>query len=111
VHEFGHETMVDLSTGPLSLPEQSTTSLTGSSAFGYAGFFMGARKEYVDSFSYYHKQADNVYYPYKFDERLFPVPEPMLPASIRLLWQREFIIVANFYQVLPNRVDIVRKQS
>src|SRR5699024_3730700 len=42
VQEFGKNAIVDLRTGPLSLPEQSRGSLTGSSAFGYAGFFMGA---------------------------------------------------------------------
>src|SRR5690625_2462759 len=44
---FGTERIVDLKTGPLSLPRQSVSSLTASSAFGYSGFFMGVRKEYV----------------------------------------------------------------
>ncbi|QKY71719.1 glycosyltransferase family 2 protein [Lentibacillus sp. CBA3610] len=77
INVFGKQTIVDLKTGPLSLPRQSVASLTGSSAFGYSGFFKGVRKEYVESFEYYHKQADSLYYPASQPNRLFPVPEPM----------------------------------
>src|SRR5690625_187826 len=77
VKVFGPERIVDLNTGPLSLPRQSVSSLTASSAFGYSGFFMGVRKEYVASFTCYHQQADDLYYPFPMKERLFPVPEPM----------------------------------
>src|SRR5699024_5724082 len=59
---FGKQRVIDLSTGPLSLPRQSLSSLTGSSVFGYSGFFMGARKEYVESFTYFHQQSDTLYY-------------------------------------------------
>lgn len=79
VHVFGKESIVDLETGPLSLPRQSTNSLTASSAFGYDGHFKGARKEYVESFESFHNQADTLGYPQHQRERLFPVPEPMKP--------------------------------
>src|SRR5699024_8904835 len=62
-----------------SLPRQSVSSLTGSSAFGYDGFFMGVRKEYVESLEYHHDRADNLYYAYPQVTRPFPVPEPMWP--------------------------------
>lgn len=74
---FGPNRIVDLKTGPLSLPRQSITSLTASAAFGYSGFFMGARKEYVESFTHYHNKANHLYYPFDDKGRLFPVPEPM----------------------------------
>ncbi|MFD1334577.1 glycosyltransferase family 2 protein [Oceanobacillus iheyensis] len=77
--QFGTGAYVDLNTGPLSLPRQSVTSLTGSSAFGYNGFFMGVRKEYVESLEYYHQDAENLYYPYPMVDRPYPVPEPMWP--------------------------------
>ncbi|TFJ91582.1 glycosyltransferase [Lentibacillus salicampi] len=80
INVFGKQTVVDLKTGPLSLPRQSVTSLTGSSAFGYSGFFKGVRKEYVESFEYYHTRADSLYYPAEQSNRLFPVPEPMWPT-------------------------------
>lgn len=76
---FGKNHIVDLETGPLSLPRQSVSSLTGSSAFGYNGFFMGARKEYVESLECFHAQADTLYYPFPQEARPFPVPEPMWP--------------------------------
>lgn len=77
---FGQKSYVDLKSGPLSLPRQSVSSLTGSSAFGYDGFFMGVRKEYVESLEYYHDSADGLYYPYPQVRRPFPVPEPMWPV-------------------------------
>lgn len=76
---FGKESFIDLSSGPLSLPRQSISSLTSSSAFGYNGFFMGVRKEYVESLEYFHEKHDDLYYTYPISERLFPVPEPMWP--------------------------------
>ncbi|MFD1020146.1 glycosyltransferase [Thalassobacillus hwangdonensis] len=76
---FGKDKYVDLKTGPLSLPRQSVTSLTGSSAFGYNGFFKGVRKEYVESLEHHHKQAESLFYPYPQGNRPFPVPEPMWP--------------------------------
>lgn len=76
---FGEESFVDLQSGPLSLPRQSVSSLTASSAFGYHGFFMGVRKEYVESFEHYYKKAKTLYYPFPQTERLYPVPEPMWP--------------------------------
>lgn len=80
IKTFGQKSYVDLKSGPLSLPRQSVSSLTGSSAFGYDGFFMGVRKEYVESLEYYHDSADGLYYPYPQVRRPFPVPEPMWPV-------------------------------
>lgn len=92
--EFGKERYVDLNSGPLSLPRQSVSSLTGSSAFGYNGFFKGARKEYVESFEYYHKQAINYVYDYPQQSRLYPVPEPMWPQrEAKSNGKRDFDIV------------------
>lgn len=79
LRQFGEHAFVDLETGPLSLPKQAVSSLTSSSAFGYSGFFMGARKEYVESFQHYYQEADSLYYPFPQKERLFAVPEPMWP--------------------------------
>ena len=79
IKTFGVDSFVDLPTGPLSLPRQAVASLTSSSAFGYNGFFMGVRKEYVESLEYYHSQTANLYYSYPEEVRPFPVPEPMWP--------------------------------
>ncbi|WP_226376822.1 glycosyltransferase family A protein [Oceanobacillus halotolerans] len=76
---FGAKNVVDLHTGPLSLPRQSVRSLTGSSAFGYNGFLMGVRKEYAEAHRYYHQSAVSLYFPFSQETRLFPVPEPMWP--------------------------------
>ncbi|WP_339226569.1 glycosyltransferase family A protein [Oceanobacillus sp. FSL K6-2867] len=76
---FGKEAVVDLKTGPLSFPMQSSGSLTASSAFGYNGFLMGARKEYAESYRFYHNQTDTFYMPNQPETRRYPVPEPMWP--------------------------------
>lgn len=77
---FGREAITDLRTGPLSFQRQSSSSLTGNSAFGFHGFFMGARKEYVESQAYYHQKANTLYYSFPQKIRPFPVPEPMWPT-------------------------------
>lgn len=101
IKQFGSSRIVDLPTGPLSLPRQSTSSLTGSSAFGYSGYFMGARKEYVASFMNYHENADTLYYPYPLEQRLFPVPEPMWPKrEAKPLGKRHFdVVIAGDFQM------------
>jgi glycosyltransferase involved in cell wall biosynthesis len=96
---FGKAAYADLETGPLSLPRQSVASLTSSSAFGYNGFFMGVRKEYVESLEFYHKEADSLYYSYPQKKRPFPVPEPMWPKrEEKMNGFREFdvMIVSDF---------------
>ncbi len=77
---FGTRAYVDLTSGPLSLPRQAVTSLTGSSAFGYNGFFMGVRKEYVESLESHHQRAEDIRYDYPMTVRPYPVPEPMWPV-------------------------------
>lgn len=100
VKSFGPARYVDMESGPLSLPRQSTASLTGSSAFGYDGFFMGVRKEYVDSLEHHHASSDNLYYNYPQKRRPFPVPEPMWPNREEKTdgWRNFDIVVAGDFR-------------
>lgn len=107
IKSFGKDAVVDLKTGPLSFPRQLASSLTGSSAFGYDGFFMGARKEYVESFSFYHQQAQNLYYPATQEKRLFPVPEPLLPKRHLMTRSFDIVMVADFYQLQDRDANIL----
>ncbi|MCZ0703687.1 glycosyltransferase involved in cell wall biosynthesis [Natronobacillus azotifigens] len=75
---FGEKSIVDLNTGLLSYQRYSANSLTGNSAFGFPGFFMGARKEYLELQMNYHNNS-NLYYDFPMDKRPFPVPDPMKP--------------------------------
>src|SRR5690625_3315222 len=108
---FGKAAYMDLETGPLSLPRQAVASLTSSSVFGYNGFFMGVRKEYVESLEHYHAQADTLYYDFPQETRPFPVPEPMWPqredkqAGIR---QMDIVVVSDFRQD-EVAVDVLQK--
>nr|WP_010531630.1 glycosyltransferase family A protein [Lentibacillus jeotgali] len=105
IKAFGKTRFVDLKSGPLSLPRQSVASLTGSSAFGYNGFFKGVRLEYVESLEYHHSRADSLYYPYPQTERPFPVPEPMWPVREEKVSGRrlfDIVIAADYRNVDEN---------
>ncbi len=94
---FGQDSVRHLDTGPLSFLRQTRASLTGNSHFGYHGYFMGARKEYLESFELYHAKADNLYFGFPQKNRLFPVPDPMLP-KFRKKQRRhlEVVMVSDF---------------
>lgn len=106
IKTFGSERVIDLQTGPLSFPRQSSSSLTGSSAFGYNGHFFGARKEYFESFSTYHHEHADLYYERNAKERPFPVPQPMLPQRIKGETNHvDVVIVANFYNLSEEEAE------
>ncbi|WP_404429369.1 glycosyltransferase [Sutcliffiella horikoshii] len=97
---FGENAVVDLVTGPFSFQRQSATSLTGNELFGFHGYFMGARKEYYESYSYYHKTAKSLRYDFPSEDRLFPAPMPMLPDR-NLKKRRHFdVIIASEFRLL-----------
>ena len=104
VKTFGPSKYVDLPSGPLSLPRQSANSLTGSSAFGYNGYFMGARKEYVESLEYHHAQSDSLYYPFQIDTPIFTVPRPMWPNKQPLITEVDLLLVADF-RLIENEAE------
>ncbi|MBU9712949.1 glycosyltransferase [Evansella tamaricis] len=93
---FGDKSVVDLPTGPLSFQRQTEGSLTGNSEFGYHGFFMGARKEYQDSYNFFHETADSLKYEFPSGFRPFPVPEPMLPERQKGIRHFDVIIASEF---------------
>lgn len=76
---FGAGAVAHMQHSVFALLRFSKESLTSSSAFGFPGFFMGARKEYDDSQAYFHAQAQSLYYDYPMKTRPFLVPEPMKP--------------------------------
>jgi glycosyltransferase involved in cell wall biosynthesis len=99
---FGDKAVVDLKTGPLSFQRQAASSLTGNQTFGFHGFFMGARKEYFESYSFYHRHTKDFYYPFPQEKRLFPVPEPMWPKrEEKKEGRRHFdVIIASEFRLL-----------
>jgi len=99
IRQFGEQSFVDLQSGPLSLPRQAVASLTSSSAFGYNGFFLGARKEFVESFTHFYETNDNLRYSFPLEQRPYPVPEPMWPGretKIEGARQFDLIIAGDF---------------
>lgn len=76
---YGKKAVVSLRTGPLSLLRYSSQSLTGNDISGYCGYYMGKRREYRESYKYYHATAENLRNSFPQHHRPFPVPEPLWP--------------------------------
>ena len=97
---FGRRSVASLTdAGPLSFQRQSESSLTGSSVFGFHGFFMGARLSYHQASRRYHRKAKRLRYEFPQETRPFAVPEPMWPArEVVKGEQRRFdtVLVADF---------------
>jgi len=96
---FGPNAVVDMDCGPLMFQRQTETSLTGSQAFGYHGFKMGARREYEEGHKRFHKANPKPYIGFPLDQRPFPAPEPMRPDRNRDREQRkhfDVIMVSDF---------------
>ncbi|WP_112182166.1 glycosyltransferase family 2 protein [Paraliobacillus zengyii] len=96
---FGEKTVVEIATGPLSFQRQLNGSLTGNSFFGFPGFFMGARKEYLEAQLHYHANTEDLKYPFDYEQkRPFPVPRPMLPMKEKFTVKNHFevILISDF---------------
>ncbi|WP_117149628.1 glycosyltransferase [Paraliobacillus zengyii] len=96
---FGEDSITELRTGPLSFQRQSASSLTGSSSFGFPGYFMGARKEYLEAQTYYQKNSNDLLYEFPQLKRPFAIPEPMLPERVKSnsnLRHFDIIIMSDF---------------
>lgn len=110
IRQFGEDKLVHLKTGPLSFPRQSDASLTSSSAFGYSGFFMGVRKEYVASFTTYHEEADTLYYPKNPVKRPFPVPAPMQPAYKKGIEHFDVVMILDITTQTKTSLNLLEKE-
>lgn len=110
IRVFGPEAVVDLNTGPLSLALQSENSLTANSAFGYHGAFLGARKEYVESFEYHYQIAKQLHYPFPMTKRLFPVPAPMEPSYNKGKRFIDIVLIADFTDITSEQLRLIEKQ-
>ncbi|MCG7384150.1 glycosyltransferase [Paenibacillus sp. ACRRY] len=98
--EFGEASVANICSGPLSFTRVSEYSLTENGPFGYYGYFFGARKEYVESFDNYHKQAVNLRYEFPQIDRPFAIPNPMQPSMNRLEKPRHFdVIIASDFRL------------
>ncbi|MFO7974174.1 MAG: glycosyltransferase [Candidatus Hydrogenedentota bacterium] len=82
---YGNDAVVSLKAGPLSFGRYSPGSLTGNARFGYPGFFMGARKAYVESYTRWHSEEGQPFVKFPLESRPFPVVAPMLPHGTHSL--------------------------
>ncbi len=76
---FGENSVAAAGKGPLSFQRQSDASLTGNSAFGFHGFYMGARLAYYEAHRRHHQRATSLKYDFPQESRPFGVPEPFWP--------------------------------
>lgn len=98
---FGKPATVNLDSGPLCLQRQSATSLTGDESYGYHGFFMGARRDYFETYLHHQRQADTLRYEFPQQHRPFPVPEPMRPRRSPTAGRRHFdVVIASDFRLV-----------
>src|SRR5690625_3625633 len=71
---------------------------------------MGARREYVASFTHYHETNDNLYYSAGQTTRLFPVPKPMLPERKQGLRRFDIAIAADFYELTDEAAYLITQE-
>lgn len=94
---FGEEAIFLLKSGPLSFTRYLNSSLTENSAFGFPGYYYGARKEYVEAFNYYHESNTTYRYAFPQEKRPFAIPEAMKPNRKK---HRHFdIIIASDFRL------------
>ena len=83
----------------LAFGRSSSQSLTENAVFGYPGYFIGARREYHESYEWYYRSGGGLHYSFPQTSRPFPVPgimrterEPRSPSVTRL----ELAIASDF---------------
>lgn len=78
---FGRKAVVELGSGALCFQRQSDSSLTGHQAFGFHGYFYGARAEYRDaSQEFFNSSVASLKYSFPQLARPFEVPDPLRPV-------------------------------
>ena len=97
---FGEQSLYELDTPPMSFQRQSEGSLTANSAFGFPGYFMGARKEYRESHFHYHRNnPESLHYDFPQIKRPFPIPEPMSPKRVKGKRRHFDVIIASEFRL------------
>jgi glycosyltransferase involved in cell wall biosynthesis len=77
---YGSRSVASLPTGPLSILRSHDDSLTAQGKTGYPGHKMGARREYDESFTSWHKSiksGESPYLPFPHESRKFFAPHIM----------------------------------
>lgn len=114
---FGKDSVLCLEASPLSFTKQSGDSLTGNRIFGYDGYYMGARKEYFESFSCFHAASCSLRFEFPQGNRPFAVPELMRPGretQSPVCRQFNVILVSDFRipgDVYRSNVDAIIKHK
>jgi glycosyltransferase involved in cell wall biosynthesis len=77
IRAFGKERVRTL-TGVTSIGRIQSSSLTENPDFGYQGYPFGSRREYLESYEYFHRRAtiEDLKF-HDLHKRMFPVPGPM----------------------------------
>ena len=103
---FGEGAVVDIKTPPLSFQRYAESSLTGHSAFGFHGYFVGAREEYRQAHEHHHSRAASLRYDFPQSERPFAAPDPMKPQRLRPGEERKFdVIIASDFRMAGGSVQ------
>ena len=102
---FGKQAVVDIKSGPLAFQRDSGSSIVADDALGINGFLFGARKEYFDAQSQYHRTHEDLRYEKDPAKRRFPIPAIMRPDKHKLPAKRHFpVIIASDFRMFGGSV-------
>jgi len=95
--KLGPRSIVETPPIPLSFGRHAEDSLTTSSAFGYPGYLLGARKIYSESTAFNLRAVANLRFPFSLTDRRFYAPQPMIPTYKKgSVSQYDMLFVADF---------------
>ncbi|QSE98409.1 glycosyltransferase family 2 protein [Fulvivirga lutea] len=104
---FGNQSIIVLP-NILSLARVSEGSLTDNKKFGYHGTPMGVRKEYAESYTYYHKRTRELLYDIRNTSRPFPVPNAMLNPKTKMLFF-DMVVAFDFRIENSNKIEAIKQ--
>ncbi|MDG5786698.1 glycosyltransferase [Evansella sp. AB-P1] len=95
---FGESSVKELEIGPLTLKKIENDYYNDYNFAGSNQFYIGAQKEYVESYTHFHLKSDSLYYSFGNKERIFPVPNTLLTKVNK---RRHFdVIIASDFRLV-----------
>lgn len=100
-HKFGHDSITQLPTGPLSFQRDSDSSIVADDTLGASRILYGVRRQYLESQKFHHSAAETLRYGNDPSVRPFPVPEIMRVSKSARATPKHFdVILASDFRML-----------
>ncbi|MFI2810121.1 glycosyltransferase [Microbulbifer sp. JSM ZJ756] len=109
IRMFGRDRVQELD-AVTSLGRVEERSLTNSSKFGYNGFPFGARREYLESYEFFHRHSEDSELNYGLGGQVrYPVPLPMRPGISSYESKVDLCLIDDFRNInsADNAIDFI----